>query len=80
MMLSDKAVGENNPYRTVKDAWKEELQRSPIPLKNSVYSNNDIVEVESSSSSDKLVVVNESELKSQNSESDDWELLAEEKE
>lgn len=73
-------VGENNPYRIVKDAWKEELHGSPIPLKNSVYSNNDIVEVESNSSSDKLVVVNESELKSQNSESDDWELLTEEKE
>ncbi|CEG81703.1 hypothetical protein RMATCC62417_15868 [Rhizopus microsporus] len=71
-------VGDDNPYRAVKDAWKEEIQKSTTPrIADSDASSCSVLEeISDISSTEKPEVVNVNESKS--SESDDWELLTEE--
>ncbi|KAI9247058.1 hypothetical protein BY458DRAFT_68498 [Sporodiniella umbellata] len=71
-------VGEVNPYKIAKDAWKEELNKSPVFSKNNAVENEN-EDSEDNSLSETPVVINKKELKGSNSESDDWELLADEK-
>jgi transcriptional repressor NF-X1 len=71
-------VGDDNPYRAVKDAWKEEIQKPTTPrtADSDASSSSILEEISDTSSTEKPEMVNVNGSKS--SESDDWELLTEE--